>query len=75
MNEIGNRSELEPNNPSQDIADLLSAQDKELGFDDQTCKELAEQPFEEAFEKAYSYLTQAGLDADMLLAPWLQQED
>ena len=37
------------------------------GFDYETCNELAALPFSEAFEAAYNYLSQAGLDPDKVL--------
>ena len=42
------------------------------GFDDQTCYEILDMPFPEAFETAYSYLTRAGLDADTILADFTE---
>jgi len=32
-------------------------------------------PFEEAFETAFGYLTQAGLDADEVLAPFMEEPE
>lgn len=34
--------------------------------------EIALMPFDEAFETAYGYLVQAGLDADEILAPFTE---
>ncbi len=53
--------------PSGEIARILSMYGEEFGFDEQTITELAAEPYEEAFEIAYGYLTQAGLDADEIL--------
>lgn len=46
---------------------ILKELGEEFGFDEETCQEIAETSFEEAIESAYSYLTQAGLDADDVL--------
>ena len=53
---------------------------KPLGFDPETCEELRTQleegaPDEEIFEIAYGHLTQAGANADEVLAPWMEQQD
>lgn len=57
---------------SLEIAQLLFGDyGEEHGFDAETCAEIAEQPFEEAFQTAYSYLTQAGLDVDDVLARFI----
>ncbi len=53
--------------PSGEIARILSMYGEEFGFDEQTITELAAEPYEEAFEIAYGYLTQIGLDADEIL--------
>jgi hypothetical protein len=75
MNErFSEHSGQEPVTPSQEIAWMLSQYGEEAGFDSQTLDELAREPFEEAFETAYSYLTQAGIDADEALAPWIEPE-
>ncbi|HTE58348.1 MAG TPA: hypothetical protein VK694_06400 [Verrucomicrobiae bacterium] len=44
------------------------------GFDDQTCYEILDMPLPEAFETAYSYLTQAGLEADTILADYTEAD-
>jgi hypothetical protein len=76
MNETSPKGETEPKTPSQEIADTLAGTyGEEAGFDEETLEEIATQPFEEAFETAYSYLTQAGLDADIVLAPWMEQTE
>ena len=54
---------------SQEISALLRQQ----GFDEQTCQELADEPFEQAFQDAYGLLTQLGQDADELMSPWTEQ--
>jgi hypothetical protein len=54
------------------MVNRLSALGEEHGFDDQTCYEILEMPFPEAFETAYGYLSQAGLDADTILAGFME---
>ncbi|OGL29984.1 hypothetical protein A3D14_02685 [Candidatus Saccharibacteria bacterium RIFCSPHIGHO2_02_FULL_47_12] len=67
--------EDDPRYWSQDIADVLShTQSEEFKLDAETIAEIAAMDFEEAFETAYSYLAQAGLDADGVLAHWIEQE-
>lgn len=58
--------------PSQEVARVLSELGEEYGFDPQTCSEVADLPFEEAFQDAYGYLVQAGLDADEALAQFTE---
>lgn len=58
--------------PSLEIANLLSVIGDEFGFDAETCAEIAAEPYVQAFETAYSYLMQAGLDADVVLAPFVK---
>jgi hypothetical protein len=58
-----------------EIARVLSGFGSELGFDAQTCDEIAEMPFPEAFETAYGYLAQAGLDPDEVLAQFMQETE
>lgn len=60
-------------NPGREIADILTAYGEEHGFDPETCEEIASLPFPEAFETAYGYLTQAGLDPDEVLASFMQE--
>lgn len=73
MNEMLHSPESEPKTPSQEIAELLGGTyGEEFGFDNETVGELAELPFVEAFDAAYGYATQAGLDADEVLAPWIE---
>ncbi len=57
----------------QELADILSGYGEEHGFDAQTCEEIAAMPFDEAFEAAYSYLSQAGLDPDEILATFMEE--
>jgi hypothetical protein len=57
------------------IADTLRGYGEEHGFDTQTCDEIAAMPFPEAFETAYGYLTQAGLDPDVVLARFMQEPE
>lgn len=77
MNENLNNSQesVEPLTPSQEIADLLISFGEEIGFDTETCEEISASPFEEAFETAYSYLTQAGLNADEILASFVEEPE
>lgn len=58
--------------PSQEIARVLSELGEKYGFDPQTCAEIAGLPFGEAFQDAYGYLVQAGLDADEILAQFTE---
>ncbi len=58
---------------SHEIANILRGFGEEHGFDDETCEEVASQPFSEAFESAYGYLTQAGLDADEVLSHFMEE--
>jgi hypothetical protein len=57
---------------SQKIARILGELGNDYGFDLETVQEIAGLPFEEAFEMAYSYLMQAGLDADTILAQFTE---
>lgn len=57
--------------PSDMIAQLLAFIGAEYGFDEDTLSEIASKPYEEAFELAYGYLTQAGLDAEEVLSPFI----
>jgi hypothetical protein len=60
--------------PSKEIADLLSSRyGEEHGFDPETCEEIAAMPFEEAFETAYGYLAQAGVDPDEALSDFTEE--
>jgi hypothetical protein len=45
---------------------------EEYGFDYETLEEVKSLPFEAAFETAYSYLTQAGLDAGEILVRFIE---
>ena len=58
---------------SRKIADLVKEFGEVFGFDEETCEEIAAMPFEDSFETAYSYLTQAGLDPDEVLAPFIEE--
>ncbi len=62
-------------NTSQEIGDTLRALGEEHGFDKETCDEIAELPFDEAFETAYGYLVQAGFDTDEILADFIEPAD
>ena len=59
----------------QEIADVLREYGEEHGFDIETCQEVAALPFGEAFEVAYGYLAQAGIDPDEALAAFLEQPE
>jgi hypothetical protein len=50
-----------------ELAQILSMLGEDFGFDDETCGEVASMSFDDAFEAAYGYLTQAGLDPDEML--------
>ena len=58
---------------SYGIANRLASLGEEHGFDLQTCEEIMAMPFEEAFETAYSNLVSAGLDADEILAEFMEE--
>jgi hypothetical protein len=60
---------------SHKIAEILRGLGEEYGFDYETCDEIVAMPFEVAFETAYSYLTQAGLDADEILADFVEETE
>jgi hypothetical protein len=60
---------------SHKIAEVLRGLGEEYGFDYETCDEIVAMPFEVAFETAYSYLTQAGLDADEILAEFVEETE
>ncbi|HLG91328.1 MAG TPA: hypothetical protein VI336_04190 [Candidatus Saccharimonadales bacterium] len=60
---------------SREIADLVKEFGEEFGFDEETCEEIAAMPFEDAFETTYGYLTQAGLDPDEVLAPFIEEPE
>lgn len=57
--------------PSAEIADMLTSIGEEYGFDDETVAEIADLPYAQAFVIAYSYVIQAGLDADEMLSVFL----
>ena len=57
------------------IADVLRKLGEDNGFDDETCDEVASMPFTDAFEAAYGYLTQAGLDPDEELASFMEDPE
>lgn len=54
-----------------EIADVLASFEDD-GLDPETWAEIAVLPFDEAFETTYGYLMQAGLDADDILAPFME---
>lgn len=76
MSKPSSGPEFEPKTPSQEIADMLGANyGEDFGFDEKTLSELAGLSFNEAFEVAYGYLTQAGIDADDALASWMENPE
>lgn len=58
--------------PSIEIARLLAVLGEEYGFDDETINEIAAEPYSQAFEMAYGYLMQAGIDADEVLSAFMR---
>ena len=62
-------SELQP---GKEIAESLAPYD-DYGLDPETRTEIAAMPFDEAFETAYGYLMQAGINADEALAQFIEQ--
>ncbi len=72
MSEYISSHEREPDPLSAEIAELLGSLGEDFGFDPETIANIAELPFEEAFEEAYGLLKQAGLDADELLSGWIE---
>jgi hypothetical protein len=76
LDELFNETEQgEIKTPSEEISEGLGRLGEELGFDSVTCDEIAVMPFDEAFESAYGYLTQAGLDADEILADFIEKSE
>lgn len=67
--------EAGPEPESKEIADILRGYGEEHGFDEETCQEVEALSFVEAYEAAYGYLTQAGLDADEILAVLIEQPE
>lgn len=65
-------SEAEKDAGSQEIVDVLRDYGEDHGFDPETCDEIAALPFPEAFEAAYGYLSQAGLDPEEVLSRFMQ---
>ncbi len=64
-----------PERPSYGIAQALSVieRDGEELFDRETLDEIADMDYGEAFEVAYGYLTQAELDPEIVLEPWIDK--
>ena len=62
------------------VAELLAGSEiadelvplEEYGLDPEPRAEIAVLPFDEAFETAYGYLMQAGLDADEILSSFME---
>lgn len=67
-----NHEPLEDDPLSLEMVTVLSELGKDHGFDDGTLEDIKSLPFEEAFETAYGCLTQAGLNADEILAQFLE---
>lgn len=61
--------------PSQEIADKLRGIGEEAGFDPETCDEVSEMDFPDAFETAFGYLAQAGLDPEEVLAEFMEEPE
>lgn len=59
--------------PSVEIARVLAAFGEEYGFDDETVAEIASDSYDQAFETAYGYLMQAGIDADEVLSDFIEE--
>jgi len=60
----------------EEIARLLRVRfGDEYGFDLETCEEIGVMPLGEAFETAYGYLAQAGLDPDEALAEFMEETE
>ena len=57
--------------PSVELARVLHSH----GFDEETIAEIAIEPYDQAFEMAYGYITQAGLDADQILSVFMKDSD
>jgi hypothetical protein len=74
MNESlsNNHENNEAENLSFEIAKILGELGSDYGFDPETVQEVARLPFDEAYETAYGYLLQAGLDADDILAQFTE---
>lgn len=60
---------------SQAIANILRTIGEEYGFDGETCDEIEALPFSEAFEVAYGYLMQAGLDPYRVLEAFIELDE
>lgn len=58
--------------PSIEIARILSVFGEGYGFDEETVAEISDLPYDQAFEVAYGYLLQAGLDPDDILAVFIE---
>ena len=78
MNELFNDCDTEKNESlfrSGKIAETLGYFGEDFGFDEETCAEIAEMPFEEAFETAYGYLAQAGIDPEEALCDFMEASE
>ncbi len=60
---------------SLEIVTVLGELYAEHGFDDKTLEDIKSLPFAEALETAYGYLTQAGLNADEILAQFIEADN
>jgi len=75
MNELFNDCDAEKSeslSQSGKITETLGYFGEDFGFDEETCTEIAEMPFEEAFETAYSYLVQAEIDPEEALCDFME---
>lgn len=72
ITELEREHDTEPQS-GKEIAESLAQYD-DYGLDLETRTEIAAMPFDEAFETAYGYLVQAGLDADEILIQFMQPE-
>lgn len=70
--ELENEHDTESHS-SKEIAESLALYE-DYSLDPETCSEIAAMPFDNAFETAYGYLVQAGLDADEILVQFIQPE-
>lgn len=69
ITELENEHDTESQS-GKEIAESLAPYD-DYGLDLETRTEIAAMPFDEAFEAAYGYLVQAGLDADEILIQFM----
>lgn len=58
----------------EEVVGVLRSLGDEFGFDQVTLDEILETPFGQAFEMAYGYLVQAGLEAEEVLEVFLEEK-